>query len=147
MKRLNAALFAGLFISGAAYAAEPADEVLEKMREYLTLWNAHDAPGIIATVYRMEDSPIGTVEGLQGNFDNLMSQGYDHSEEISLQPCMTGDDTALVRFKFTRFLTSGEVMGPRERTSHYELTQFEDGWRITSFASAQAVEDSGCSFS
>lgn len=147
MKRLIAALFAGMMLTATSAAAAPTDDVLAKMREYLTLWNAHDAPGIIATVYRMEDSPIGTVEGLQGNFDSLMSQGYDHSEEISLQPCMTGDDTALVRFKFTRFLTSGEVMGPRERTSHYALTRFEDGWRITSFASAQVVEGSGCSFS
>jgi len=54
---------------------------------------------------------------------------------------------ALVRFKFTRFLTSGEVMGPDERISHYTLQHFDDGWRITGFASADAVAGSGCKFS
>lgn len=131
MKRIFGAALAVAMMAAPALADDRAAEVTAKMHEYLTLWNAHDAQGVITNVYRMDASPVGDVAGLQRNFDQLKSQGYDHSEEISLETCLLTDTTALAEFRFTRFKTDGTPLGPRQRATLYMLRKFDDGWRIT----------------
>ena len=130
MKRVLGAALAAALMAAPALADERAADVTAKMHEYLSLWNAHDAKGVIENVYRLDSSPVGNVEGLQRNFDQLKSQGYDHSEEISLETCLLTDTSALAEFRFTRFKTDGTPLGPRQRVSLYILRKFDDGWRI-----------------
>jgi hypothetical protein len=134
MKRLAViacAVFAMDLVCGPARADERGREVEAFMRQYLTLWNAHDARAIIERIYRMDGSnPMGTQAGLQAEFDRLKAQGYDHSDLISLNACMITPTQGVVEFRFSRLKADGSALPPRERASLYFVRKFPDGWRI-----------------
>jgi hypothetical protein len=114
-----------------ARADERGREVEAFMRGYLTLWNAHDAKAIIERIYRMDRSnPMGTLAGLQAEFDRLKVQGYDHSDLISLKACLITPTQSVVEFRFSRLKTDGSALPPTERASLYFVRRFPDGWRI-----------------
>jgi hypothetical protein len=133
MNRLTAACAAlALTLACApARADERGREVEAFMRGYLTLWNAHDAKAIIERIYRMDRSnPMGTLAGLQAEFDRLKVQGYDHSDLISLKACLITPTQSVVEFRFSRLKTDGSALPPTERASLYFVRKFPDGWRI-----------------
>jgi hypothetical protein len=131
MKRLIAAAFAIAAACGPAHADERGKEVEAFMRGYLSLWNAHDAKAITERIYRFDGTnPMGTQAGLQGEFDRLKAQGYDHSDLISLNACMITATQAVVEFRFSRLKTDGTPLPPKERASLYMVRRFPDGWRI-----------------
>ena len=134
MKRLIAtacAAVAMMTASGSARADERGREAEAFMREYLRLWNAHDAKAITERIYRFDrDNPMGTLAGLQAEFDRLKAQGYDHSDLISLNACMVTPTQAVVEFRFSRLKADGTPLPPRERASLYMVRRFPDGWRI-----------------
>ena len=108
-------------------------EIEAKMKEYITVWNTHDVAQVLAKVYRMPDTAMGTPAGLQANFDQLKAQGYDHSVLHGVRGCLITPETGLGEMRFTRLKTDGTFMPPEMRTSVYQLKKFPDGWRITSF--------------
>jgi hypothetical protein len=133
MNRLTAACAAlALTLACApARADERGREVEAFMRGYLTLWNAHDAKAIIERIYRMDGAnPMGTLAGLQAEFDRLKAQGYDHSDLISLKACLITPTQSVVEFRFSRLKTDGSALPPTERASLYFVRKFPDGWRI-----------------
>jgi hypothetical protein len=133
MNRLTAACAAlALTLACApARADERGREVEAFMRGYLTLWNAHDAKAIIERIYRMDGAnPMGTLAGLQAEFDRLKAQGYDHSDLISLKACLITPTQSVVEFRFSRLKTDGSALPPTERASLYFVRRFPDGWRI-----------------
>lgn len=121
-------------ISAGALAQDANAEIVAKMNEYLTLWNAHDAAGVIANVYRMAPgSRMGTVEGLKAEFERLKTQeNYQRSVSHGIRACTTGPDTGLGEMRYTRLKTDGSFIPPEMRTTVYQLRRFPDGWRITS---------------
>ncbi len=123
----------GLAMGAAALAqGGGVAEIEAKMKEYITIWNTHDAAQVLARVYRMPDTAMGTPAGLQKNFDDLKAQGYDHSQLYGVRGCLLTPETGLGEMDFTRLKTDGSVLQAR-RTSVYQLKKFPDGWRITSF--------------
>ncbi len=123
---------AALLAIAAPAAADPGGKEVEAvMDEYLRLWNLHDAKAVVERIYRMPaGSRMGTVEGLQANFDQLKAQGYDRSTKIGVEGCVIGRDEALAEFRFTRWKADGTPLGPKERATLYRLRRFADGWRI-----------------
>lgn len=133
MKALLATLAAALALTAApALADEPARDIEAKMREYFQLWNAHDAAGVSSKVYRFDNAsnPMNTQAGIQANFDQLKSQGYDKSTMASVEGCLLSETTGLAELRFTRWKTDGTPLGPKDRVGLYQLRKFPDGWRI-----------------
>ena len=127
-----------LVLASAAGAAALAQgggvaEIEAKMTEYIAVWNTHDVSQVLAKIYRMPDTAMGTPAGLQKNFDDLKAQGYDHSVLHGVRGCLITPDTGLGEMRFTRLKTDGAFMPPEMRTSVYQLKKFPDGWRVTSF--------------
>lgn len=108
-------------------------EIEAKMKEYITVWNTHDVSQVLAKIYRMPETAMGTPAGLQKNFDDLKAQGYDHSVLHGVRGCLITPETGLGEMRFTRLKTDGSFMPPEMRTSVYQLKKFPDGWRVTSF--------------
>jgi len=134
MMRLTTMVLAACAVALAslpARADERGRDVEAFMREYLRLWNAHDAKTITERIYRFADTnPMGTQAGLQAEFDRLKAQGYDHSENISIKACMITATQAVVEFRFSRLKADGTPLPPKERASLYMVRKFPDGWRI-----------------
>jgi hypothetical protein len=134
VKLLKAAVMAALLLSPVAARADDKGDAEAFMREYLRLWNAHDAGAIIARIYRLEgDNPMGTQAGLQAEFDALKAQGYDYSDIHSITACVRPGDRADVDLRYSRLKTDGTAMPPTERKSLYRVRKFPDGWRVVGF--------------
>lgn len=146
MRRWLAAILAG----GALLATAPAHadgkaELEAVMREYLKLWNAHDAAGITERFYRLEgDSSWGTKEGLAAEFDRLKAQGYDRSDIQSVTGCLLTPETGQVELRYVRLKTDGGFMPPKDRASIYSLRKFPDGWRVTGMRGIPAATRMDC---
>ena len=135
MKLLKAALIAALLVAPAAARADDKADVEAFMRDYLTLWNAHDAAAITAKYYRLEgNNPWSTKDGLQAEFDTLRAQGFDHTDTHSITACILSGDRADVDLRFTRLKTDGTAMPPADRASLYKVRKFADGWRVIGFS-------------
>lgn len=133
MATMSGAALAAVLTAGAMAQGGGEAEIDAKMREYVALWNARDPAPLIANVYRMPDNAIGTVAGLQANFDQLKAQGYSHSVLHGVRACLLAPDSGLGEMRYTRLKTDGSFMPPEMRTTVYQLKKFSDGWRITSF--------------
>jgi hypothetical protein len=135
MTLLKAALIAALLAAPAAARADDKADVEAFMRDYLTLWNAHDAATITARVYRLEgNNPWSTKDGLQAEFDTLKSQGFDHTDTHSITACILPGDRADVDLRYSRLKADGTAMPPTDRASLYRVRKFADGWRVIGFA-------------
>ncbi len=118
--------------AGPALADARGAEVEAVMREYLRLWNAHDAGAITDHIYRFDGpNPTSTKAGLQAQFDQLKAQGYDHSDLASLDACLISKDVGIAQMRFSRLRGDGTALPPKDRASLYVLKRFPDGWRIT----------------
>ncbi|MGD2131699.1 MAG: hypothetical protein PVI23_02840 [Maricaulaceae bacterium] len=115
------------------------------MREYVDLFSAGDARAVAERIYRMDpyDVDAQTLR-LEGAMESLHEQGYDHSEESSVEVCLLTDNQALVELRYTRFLTSGEPMPPAERATAYLLRRYDEGWRITNLIGMDASANITC---
>lgn len=123
-----------LLAPGAAFADDKSD-MEAFMRDYLRLWNLHDAGAITAKIYRLEgDNPRSSKEGLQAEFDRLKADGYDHTDTHSVIGCMRSEDRGDVELRYTRLKADGTPMPPKDRISIYHLRKFPDGWRVTGFS-------------
>ena len=132
--------------SAPVRADERGREVEAFMREYLRLWNTHDATAITERIYRFADTnPMGTQAGLQAEFDRLKAQGYDHSDLISLKACMINQTQSVVEFRFSRLKTDGTPLPPAERASMYMVRRFPDGWRINLLMGMNPTAHLSCS--
>ncbi len=134
MKRLLTMTLAAIAIALAgtpSRADERGREVEAFMREYLKLWNAHDAKTIHDRIYRLDSSNrMSTQEGLQATFDGLKAQGYDHSDLVSLNACMISEAQSVVEFRFRRLKADGSPVPPGDYASLYMVRKYPDGWRI-----------------
>lgn len=139
-------LAAATLFAAPAFADDRGKEIEDKMREYFQLWNAHDAAGVSSKIYRMADasSPMNTQAGVQANFDQLKSQGYDKSTMASVEGCLLTPTTGLAELRFTRWKTDGTPLGPKDRASLYMLRKFPDGWRITQLVGMDVSADLTC---
>jgi len=135
IRSIAAAMAFAAVLGGAAPAQSTGGvaEIEAKMTEYISVWNTHDASQVLAKIYRMPDTAMGTLTGLQANFDQLKKDGYDHSVLHGVRGCLITPDTGLGEMRFTRLKTDGGFMPPENRTSIYQLKKFPDGWRVTSF--------------
>jgi len=133
MKRFSILLTMAIVLcAGPALADARGAEVEAVMREYLRLWNLHDAGAITDHIYRFDGpNPTSTRAGLQAQFDQLKAQGYDHSDLASLDACLISRDVGVAQMRFSRLRADGTALPPRERASLYVLKRFPDGWRIT----------------
>jgi hypothetical protein len=144
VKLLKAAVLAALLLAPAVARADDKADVEAFMRDYLVLWNAHDAATITARVYRLEgDNPWSTTAGLQAEFDTLKAQGFDHSDTHSITACILPGDRADVDLRYSRLKTDGTAMPPADRASLYRVRKFADGWRVIGF-SALPREGTAC---
>jgi hypothetical protein len=110
-----------------------AKEVEALIRSYIDHWNARDTEAVWSRFYRLDESArLKSAADVQKIFDDLVGQGFDHSEILSIATEMHGPDRATARLRFTRWKADGEFMPPRDRGAEYQTRRFPDGWRITS---------------
>lgn len=126
-------ILAAVAAATPALADTPAREVEQLMREYVRLWNAHDAGAISDRLYRLPPThPLATRAGLQAEFDRLKAEGYDCSTTAALDACLLTRDRAMAWMRFSRLRADGTPLPPKDRASLYTLRRFPEGWRITS---------------
>jgi hypothetical protein len=132
--------------ASVALADERAKEVDAKMREYVEIWNRHDAAGVATKVYRLDNTAngAGTTANFQAQFDSLKAQGYDHSDLHSVEACLLSDNLALAEMRYTRLKTDGGFMPPKERATIYKLRKTPDGWRIAEILGGGATGSFSC---
>jgi hypothetical protein len=112
---------------------DAAKEVEALIRGYIDHWNAKDVEAVWSRFYRLDESArLKSATDVQRIFDDLVAQGFDHSEILSVTVEMHGPDRATARLRFTRWTTDGAVMPPKDRGAEYGVRRFPDGWRITS---------------
>lgn len=115
------------------------------MWAYTEAWNAHDTEALGRDFWQMTGSVEEETARLEAIFAQLEADGYDQSFIHEVFVCLAGENVALADMRFTRYLTSGEVMGPNLRGSRYRLDWEDDkGWRITEMFPAVAQEPVGC---
>lgn len=135
-----------LCLAACASVKEPTLDSAEAfMWAYTEAWNAHDTEALGRDFWQMTGSVEEETARLEAIFAQLEAEGYDRSTIHEVFVCMAGENVALADMRFTRYLTSGEVMGPDLRGSKY-LLEWEDGkgWRITQMLPAVAQEPVGC---
>ena len=141
---------AGLGLAVAAGCASTPEAAIESDAEafmwgYTEAWNRHDTQSLAANYWAMTPSVEEEKARLDATFKQMVDQGYARSTIHEIKSCPTGENTAWAGMKFTRFLTDGEVMGPRDRASEYGLTWKDDrGWRITSIGGSDASKPLEC---
>jgi hypothetical protein len=143
MKKLGLAMLA---LGGCASAPAPKPEAAVEafMSDYTKAWNRHDAATIAKDFYRMGRSLEAQTAATKKGFDDLVAQGYDHSDIHEIRGCITGVDTAWAGMKFTRLKTDGQPLPPKDRASNYDLKKFPDGWRITKLTGGDASKPLAC---
>ena len=119
------------------------------MWAYTEAWNAHDTEALGHDFWQMTGSVEEETARLEAIFAQLEADGYDQSFIHGISACMANTmTTALAGVQFTRYLTSGEVMGPDLRGSRYRLDWEDDkGWRITEMFPVEAEDALGCDLS
>jgi hypothetical protein len=131
--------------AGPALADARGAEVEAAMREYLRLWNAHDAGAIVDHIYRLDGSnPMARPGALQAEFDRLKADGYDHSDIASVKGCLISKDVGVVELRFSRVRADGSALPPKDRTSLYLWRRFPDGWRVIQFFGMGAGASFAC---
>jgi hypothetical protein len=141
---LGAAL-ATPFLAPAAGADARGGEVEAIIREYIALWNAHDAHAIWTRVYRLDAAQgMKSEADLAAGFSRLKADGYDHSDLQSVHACLLTSQVAMALLRFSRLKTDGSPMPPKDRLSIYMLRRFDDGWRVTGMTVADASARIDC---
>ncbi|HBH88655.1 hypothetical protein [Ponticaulis sp.] len=145
MRSLILAVSAAL-VAGCASAEAPTLESAESfMWAYTEAWNAHDTEALGRDFWQMTGSVEEETSRLEMVFTQLEADGYDRSIIHEVLVCDVEGETARAGMRFTRYLTSGEVMGDDMRASGYELTWADEkGWRITGMFAAVADEPLSC---
>ena len=142
-----APLLAGALLAACATSApkEPAASDVEAfMKRYTEVWNTHDNAAIARDFYRTGPSVEEQTAMLGRSFESLRAQGYHHSDIHEIKGCITGPDTAFAAMKYSRLKADGEPPPPKDRASSYDLTLFEDGWRIVKLNSYDAAKPLAC---
>ena len=115
------------------------------MWAYTEAWNAHDTETLGRDFWQMTGSVEEETSRLEAVFAQLEADGYDRSTIHEVLVCDVEGETARAGMRFTRYLTSGDVMGDDMRASGYELTWADEkGWRITGMFAAAADEPLSC---
>lgn len=115
------------------------------MWAYTEAWNAHDTEALGRDFWQMTDSVEEETARLEAIFQQMEAEGYDRSVIHEVLVCDDAGETARAGMRFTRYLTSGEVMGDDMRASGYELGWADGkGWRITGMFAAAADEPLSC---
>ena len=111
---------------------------------YIQAWSRGDVKYIMDKVY---DVPFFIIDGdstmvlndsadvekfLAGTFESLKSQGYGYSirnrwEKFEKLP----DKNIQITSNYTRYLTTNEIMGAKERRATYIIKKKGNGYRIT----------------
>ncbi len=135
-----------LCLAACASAEEPTLEGAEAfMWAYTEAWNAHDTEALGRDFWQMTGSVEEETARLEMVFTQLEADGYDRSIIHEVLVCDAAGETARAGMRFTRYLTSGEVMGDDMRASGYELGWADGkGWRITGMFAAAADEPLSC---
>ncbi|MAP94749.1 MAG: hypothetical protein CMK07_07345 [Ponticaulis sp.] len=125
-------VFAGVFLAACATPSGPTKQGAEEfLWAYTEAWNEHDTDKLGSEFWQTTDSVETETERLEAMFAQITADGYDRSTIHSILVCLGGEDMAVADMRFTRYLTSGEVMGPDMRASKYLLDWEEArGWRI-----------------
>ena len=138
--------FAALMVAACADAEEtPMDQAEAYMWAYTEVWNELDTDTLAEDYW----ATTGDVETervmLEGMFARMIEGGYDHSVIHDILVCPVDETHAIASMKFTRYLTSGEVMGPDMRATSYQI-EYEDGpgWRIRSVTGADPDAPLSC---
>jgi len=142
---LLTAFAAAALLAAPARADERSRDLEALIRDYIVLWNAHDAHAIWTRVYRLDAAQGARSESdLAAEFSRLQAQGYDHSDLQSVQACRLTPQTAIAILRFSRLKTDGSPMPPRDRASLYALRKFDDGWRVTGRQGMDAAAQVDC---
>ena len=140
-----AAALATPFLAPAARADARGGEVEAIIREYIALWNAHDAHAIWTRVYRLDAAQgMKSEADLAAGFARLKAEGYDHSDLQSVRACLLTPRVAMALLRFSRLKTDGSPMPPKDRLSIYMLRRFDDGWRVTGMTAVDASARIDC---
>ena len=148
-EKLAAALICAAACATTSHADEHVDPdaaaIEALMHEYVQLFSDGQARAIAERIYRMEpyDVDAQTLR-LEASMESLREQGYDHSEESSIEVCLLTDNQALVELRYARYLTSGEPMPPADRATAYLLRRYDEGWRITNLIGMRASANITC---
>jgi hypothetical protein len=112
-------------------SVSPAREVAGLMAAYFRTWNAKDAEGLAANIYRFgPNSPLQSAADMRALLDRTVAEGWDYSvlDTLDIHPLDGG--AFLANGLFTRFTVDGEPLLPVRRPTAYVIREFEDGWRI-----------------
>lgn len=112
-------------------AVSPGREVAGLMADYFRIWNAKDAAGLAANIYRFgPNSPLQTAADMQALLDRTVAEGWDYStlDRLGVHPLEGG--AFLANGLFTRFNKAGEPLLPVRRPTAYVIKGFDDGLRI-----------------
>ena len=111
---------------------------------YMQAWSRGDVKYIMDNVY---DVPFSIIDGdsttvfhisanienyLVETFKSLKNQGYGYSKRNKWERFEDHSDTKMtISLNYTRYLTTGEIMGVKERRATYIIQKNSKGHRIT----------------
>ena len=151
---MNKIHFLSLLISISSHSLfaqviESAEIVVPKKIErfidgYIQAWSRGDVKYIMDNVY---DVPFSIIDGdsttvfnvsanlenfLVETFKSLKNQGYGYSKRNKWERFEYHSDSKItITQNYTRYLTTGEIMGVKERRATYIIQKNDKGYRIT----------------